>query len=415
MRLNELRELIQLVLLEDETPKKKKRAAKKPAKEAPPLEPMVLSADEIMLGLKRNLETSTLHGVRVFTPYRVRQTITSGWRDGALTKLDPFKVASTVKYKTREDKGKELSAEEGAADLVIDNMAIAIKQHFEDENILIVSCVDSSHGMAAALAEKVAALLDVQYQPIIKKTMDSNVGWDPDEWKAYMDQVHRTKANGNGDPLIIKTDMGDMPATPDEYLEHTMTIMKRERDQAQRLIKRGEKPSLVRMMNMKTGHKSLFNLFDKIASDTLPAGSKVLIVDDNVDSGWTPYHVAKRAHAAGLRPLFAAGFKMMRYSDKKPTASKASGHIATPELDKTIDDMSRLADEFAVDLFQIGSLVMAMSDSAEYSVEAAEVFEVMKAGPAEVVLKDIDTSKIVRLSAKDLAPDQAHHMWASAA
>ena len=285
-----------------------------------PRELVSLSAEDIMSGLEVNVGKdaySKLHGVTVYTPYRVRPAMSSHPRRQRLAMLNPFEVASAAKYPDGVDAKKtqhKLKAEEGAAELAIDNMADRIAYHFEGQGIVAVTCVDSSHGMSSALADAVARKLGVPYQPIVKKTMDPNVSWDEGEWQKYQDKVRRTGLNGNDEPLTID---GGKPATPDEYLANTLKVMHKERDQARRLVARGEKPSLVRMMNMKTGHKSLFNLFDKIAAGDLKPGSKLLVVDDNVDSGWTPYHVSKRAAEAGLEPVFAAGFKMMRYYGKK--------------------------------------------------------------------------------------------------
>lgn len=200
--------------------------------------------------------------------------------------------------------------------------------------------------------------------------------------------------------------------TPEEYLNATLAVMKNELDQARRQIARGEKPSLVRSTNMKTGHKRFFNFFDNVVADGLSTGSKVLVVDDNIDSGWTPYHVAKRVRAAGLEPLFAAGFKMMRYYEKKEKL--APKPVATPGLDQAIADAEE-ASRIARDLFQVGNFVMAMDDSEELDVQAAEVYKVKKATPAGIELEDIDTLSIVRLSAKDLDPEAVGRMWALAA
>ncbi len=397
----------------------KPKKAKEPEPTPDPPTEVTLSFDDIARMLEINLGKkaySNLNGVMIYTPYRIRETPRPGGKhDEQLKELIPFDVVSTVKYNSKDSKDSKgklltLKAEEGAPGDMIEAMASRIEYGFRNESVVAVTCVDSSHGMAAALAKLVADKLDVPYQSMVKKTMNPEVSWDEEAWQAFQDRVHTTKRDGKGRPLEVD----DMPATPDEYIAATLRVMNRERDQARRTIAKGEKPSLVRMMNMKTGHKSLFNLFDKVTPGDLAIGSKILVVDDNIDSGWTPHHVAKRMREAGLTPLFAAGFKMMRYAEKKVAPVKQA-HIATPDLDKAIDDMGRLADEFASDLFQVGSLLMAMSDSTQHGVQAAEVYEVWKVSPTEVQLKDIDTDSVVRLRGSDLAPDMAHTMWANAA
>ena len=360
-------------------------------------EEILLSSDEILLALEHNPDTATLHGVEVYTPYRVRKQMPSRPRGGALAALSPFDVVSTAKYASVDAKsGQRLAAEPGAADEAIDTMAGRIARRFEDEGIVSVTCVDSSHGMAAALARSVAEKLGAPYEPIVKKTKDPNVTWDPEEWDAYASQVRATGLNGKGEPLTLK----GRDVTPEEYLDATLAVMRNELDQAKRQIARGEKPSLVRSTNMKTGHKRFFNFFDNVAGGDLALGSKVLVVDDNIDSGWTPFHVAKRVRAAGLEPVFAAGFKMMRYYEKKEKAK-----APTPGLDKALADLGKVPD-----FFPVGSLVMAMEDSAKLGVQAAEVFKVKKATPAGVELEDIDTLNIVRLSGEDLSSQ----MWQAA-
>jgi len=405
MHLDELRDLIQLVLLEDETPKKVES----------PREELILSAEDIMFSLTPKSEVSNLHNEKIYTPFRQRKMMPSHTRLERLSKLDPFEVISTVKYGSRDSKIAPLTlkADPDASEIVIEIMADQIFRHFEDEGVVVVSCVDSSHDMAAALAKMVATKFNVPYQSMIKKTMNMNLTWDADEWAAYEDMIRSTEANGNGEPLMIKVKGVKRLVTSSEYLDAVKVVLSNELRYARNLIAAGKKPTMAGGVNVNTGHKRFFNFFDDIIDDDLAIGSKILIVDDNVDSGWTPYHVAKRVRAAGLKPLFAAGFKMMHFVKKKKSAA-TQAHVATPELDKLITDTGRLADEFAVDLFQIGSMLMAMSDSMKYGVEAAEVFEVMKASPAEVELRDIDTDSIVRLHGDDLTPEQAHHMWATA-
>lgn len=368
---------------------------------------ITLSSDDIFFSLTHKSESSVLHGVEVYTPYLVKKEMPSKPRGGALAQLNPFDVVSTVKYGAVDAKdGKRLIAAPNAAAEMVDVMADRIARRFEDENVAAVTCVDSSHGMAAALAKSVADKLGKAYQPVVKKTADVNVSWDPDEWDAYASQVRQTGLNGRGDPLMIKGKV----VTPDEYLAATMVVMGNELGQAKRQIKRGEKPSLVRSTNMKTGHKRFFNFFDKIADNELAPGSKVLVVDDNIDSGWTPYHVAKRMRAAGLEPLFAAGFKMMRYYDKKPAVAKSR----TPELDKAITDLGALADEFAGHLFQVGNHLIAKFNSERRGVGTGDVYKVMKVRDGQVELSDVDTGNVVKLRSALVAPKQADLMWLAA-
>lgn len=368
-----LREVVRRVLAEDA---------------GPPRGEVFLSSDDIMFSLEHNPDPAVLHGVEVYTPFRVRKEMPSRPRGGALADLSPFDVVSTAKYGSVEAKdGKRLTAEPGAADEAIGTMADRIARRFEDAGVVTVTCVDSSHGMAAALARAVAERLGKPYEPIVKKTADPNVSWDPEEWEAYANQVRSTGLNGKGEPLMIK----GKDVTPEEYLAATMTVMGNELDQAKRQIGRGEKPSLVRSTNMKTGHKRFFNFFDKVAAGSLVSGSKVLVVDDNIDSGWTPFHVAKRVRAAGLEPLFAAGFKMMRYYDKKAPA-------AAPKS-----------------VFQVGNLLVSKFNSAKYDVKAGDTFKVLKVSKFGVELSDVDTGTVMRLPGGLLDADNASTMWSLAA
>ncbi len=407
-----LREVVRGVLLEKvvKAPKPKKpKKPKEPKEEPPPRKLVTLSSDDIFRVLEINLGKkaySELHGVTIFVPYRTRETPLTMERYKHLQGLIPFDVVSTVKYDTKNSKNLDgtlltLKAEEGAADTVIDGMASRIEYGFRNEPVAAVTCVDSSHGMSAALAKAVADKLGVPYQPIVKKTMDINLTWDPDQWAIYEDMVRSTGLNGNGDTLTIKVDGMEVPATPEEYLNSAKAVLANELKYAVDLIKAGKKPTMAGGTNTKTGHKRFWNFFDKVATGDLAPGSKVLVVDDNVDSGWTPYHVAKRCREAGLEPLFAVGFKMMRYTVKK---------VPKPSL----ISQPFVADNFAVDLFQVGVLLMAMEDSEEYNVEAADVFKVLKASPAGVELEDIDTHDIITLSGEDLAPAAAQHLWAVA-
>ncbi len=399
-----LRECVRGVILEK---------VKKPKEEEAPRAAVTLSSEDILFALHDRPTVSKLNGQPIYTPYVQREAMPERPRGGALAALNPFEVVSTAKYGAKDSKVAPLTlkAEPGAAKLVIEAMADRIARRFEDEGVVAVSCVDSSERMAELLARSVAEKLVVPYQPIVKKTMDPNVSWDEDEWAKFQDRVRTDKVDGNGHALTIKVDGKKRPATPDEYLAATLAVMHKERDQARRTIRDGKQPSLVRMMNMKTGHKSLFNLFDKIDGGDLAAGSKVLVVDDNIDSGWTPYHVAKRMREAGLVPLFAAGFKMTRPKKEKDEPEAPS---VTPVLDQAIAAVEPVADEWADDLFQVGSLLMAMDDSEEHGVKASDVFKVLKATPAGVELEDVYTQRSVRLSGPDLAPD-ARGMWQSAA
>ena len=341
-----------------------------------------------MFSLEHNPDPAVLHGVEVYTPVRVRQEMPARPRGGALAKLNPFDVVSTAKYGNVDAKdGTRLTAEPGAADEAISTMADRIARRFDDADVASVTCVDSSHGMAAALARAVAERLGKPYQPIVKKTADPNVSWDPEEWEAYASQVRSTGLNGKGEPLTLK----GRDVTPEEYLDATMAVMGNELDQAKRQIGRGEKPSLVRSTNMKTGHKRFFNFFDNVAAGDLKSGSKVLVVDDNIDSGWTPFHVAKRVRAAGLEPLFAAGFKMMRYYDKKTPA-------AAPKS-----------------VFQVGNLLVSKFNSTKYDVKAGDTFKVLKVSKFGVELSDVDTGTVMRLPGGLLDADNASTMWSLAA
>lgn len=367
---------------------------------------IILSSDDILFSLTRNPEVSKLHGVEVFTPYRVRKTMPSSARLAHLTGLTPFNVASTTKYDSVDDKkvGKRLKAEPDAAAQVLDLMADEIRKHFEESGVVAVSCVDSSEKMSENLARAVAAKLEVPYQAMIKKSMDPNLTWDPGEWKAYEDMIRSTGKNGKGQELRLKGKL----VTPDEYLASVKAVLNGEIKWLKDQIVKGKKPSMAGGTNTDTGHKRFFNFFDKVAAGDLAKGSKVLIVDDNVDSGWTPYHVAKRAREAGLTPLFAAGFKMMRYYEKKAPSK-------TPELDKAIGDLEKLADEFANDLFQVGNYLIAKFNSERRGVMVGDVYKVLKAKDNSVELTDVDTGNVVRLQGPFVKPEQAERMWVSAA
>lgn len=185
MTVASLRECVRAILLEKA--------------EAPASEEIFLSSDEILLALEHNPDTATLHGVEVYTPYRVRKQMPSRPRGGALAALNPFDVISTMKYDSIHVRGgKSLKAEPHAATEAIDTMAGRIARRFEDADIKLVTCVDSSHDMAAALASSVAEKLGKPYQPIVRKTMDPNVTWDPDMWEAYASKVRSTGLNGKG-------------------------------------------------------------------------------------------------------------------------------------------------------------------------------------------------------------------------
>jgi adenine/guanine phosphoribosyltransferase-like PRPP-binding protein len=391
-------------------------AVSKAKKEGMPNEELVLSADEILFGLNLKDEVSVLHGEKIFTPYRVRYEIPYASATKRIAGLTPFFVASTIKYNHVDDKkhDKRLRAAPDAVATVIDIMAERIAKNFADKGIVAVTCVDSSEKMSENLAKAVAAKLDVPYQAIIKKTTNpDDIKWDQEKWDEYEQKIRTTERNLSGDPLMVTDKNGKKRlATSDEYLAAIKTVLANEIKWLKNQMANGIKPSMAGGTNTDTGHKKFFNFFAAVDGGDLALGSKVLIVDDNVDSGWTPHHIGKRVREAGLYPLFAAGFKMVDYSHKKrkTAPTKPSKELA---LDQAISDLNTVADEWSGD-FQTGQRLIAKFNSVKHDVTAGDEYKVLKIGPTGVELGAIDGS-VVRLVGALISPDKARTMWYQAA
>lgn len=176
---------------------------------------------------------------------------------------------------------------------ILQQMTASIVRQFRGAKIDEVLAVDSSYAMSKDLAEKVAAGLGVPLGSVLEKESDpKRVDWDMKEFEHWVRNVAPESAKAAGKPL------------EDYVLGMLRDLDKTDHRQVKGAIEKGRKPSIARDIPQR--RRRFWNFFKKLQASDTP--KRVLVVDDNVASGWTSLHAAKRLQDAGLEPFFAVGY-----------------------------------------------------------------------------------------------------------
>lgn len=177
-------------------------------------------------------------------------------------------------------------------DLMLDKMAASIVRQFRGAQIGEVIAVDSTFGMAHDLAVKVASGLGVKLGNAIEKESEpARIDWDFKEFERWVRNDAPKSAAAAGQTL-------------EDYINNTLKGLDAvDLKQVTGAIKKGRKPSIAR--DIPQNRRRFWNFFKRIEAQ---GPKRVLVVDDNVASGWTSLHAAKRLKDAGMEPFFAVGY-----------------------------------------------------------------------------------------------------------
>lgn len=261
-----------------------------------PLRLITLSDDDIDASFVEGGQTRTLNGIKMFAPFHLNKEFTSYTEISKLGKaymFNPDAIAAFLKKGEQPKSGRVIfkMSNDLLDVLLYERMARDIAARFRNSAIKEVMLIDSSHLMADILARLVATYLNVPFYRTLHKQLDPNsVDWDHDEFDKWARDVAPNSASNNGVSL-------------DSYIENVRSRLKLDKRSIVNKLKRGiDKTSIAR--DIPQFRRRFWNLFAEVEHGSY----RVLVIDDNVSSGWTGYHADKRLRAAGLEPLFAAGF-----------------------------------------------------------------------------------------------------------
>lgn len=299
MLLSELRQLVRCIILEDVGPRThlvnqddfeavfndyndytKRKGVK------------IFAALEMLDAFRPYTELARLGAVYRFTPQDVAHLLKKG--DNNVLK-PAFRGKKNVKvFDQAEITAITLKLESPEIrERLLDKMATSIVRHFKGMKIDEVLAVDSTYGMARDLAERVAAGLGVPLgSPVEKESEPSKIDWDFKEFERWVRDDAPKSAAAAGKPL-------------EDYIRGTLQGLDSvDLRQVTGAIKKGRKPSIAR--DIPQNRRRFWNFFKKMQVNEM--SKRVLVVDDNVASGWTLLHAAKRLRDAGLEPFFAVGY-----------------------------------------------------------------------------------------------------------
>lgn len=238
----------------------------------------------------------TLAGVRTFVAFEQRKAFPSHSPIAKVAKVHGFKpadVGAFLKKGIDVPKGGKTRfvGDERTRSRFLGAMADRIARRFKGVAIDEVMPIDSTYGMSVELGAMVAERLGVPFRRKVEKEDNAEkIAVDDDALSHWVANVAPRSAEAAGVPY-------------DDYVLRTLYDLDRDGKTFKSAVGRKTVASIAR--HLPHARRKFWNLFKRVEAE----GSKrVLVIDDNVASGATNAHVAKRMRAAGIEPLFAVGY-----------------------------------------------------------------------------------------------------------
>jgi adenine/guanine phosphoribosyltransferase-like PRPP-binding protein len=245
-------------------------------------------------GGKTYLKNET--GPGVFAPYFVRNTFDEKRSRNLASVMDrfggqPLDIMSAIKRgSVTLDSGLRIVADADVQQQVLEIISQGIAQGMKGAGIDAVVCADSRSEMAQQLARNVAGLLGVSFiEGAFKKSRNPmTLAINDEKFQQYVDKNI------------------DEP----EKIEKFRKILNKKLED---LKKKSEKSQYFSIAdNVAPQHRRYFVGYHTPESEEMLNSKKILIVDDNIDSGSTMRDLAAIAKSLGIQPVLVAGFKINR-------------------------------------------------------------------------------------------------------
>lgn len=246
-------------------------------------EAVQFSYDDIAACLEPSVkDVATRSGIAAFVPFKYAKKAPENVKRAGMTSKQAL---GTLKHDVRLPDGRVAKkANENTFYKIVDMMARAIAGRTQrvHPDIDFVMHADSSADMTMWLAEVVAQSLDVPSvgDAVLKKTTE-DFSVDEDRFKEW--------SNGKS-----KEDVANLRALLDKHVQQ---------------FKRTGKIAASKSLPFEW--REFFNTHAPGPGIGVMRGKKVLVIDDNIDKGWTFAGIAKLLVAAGVSPddvVCAAGF-----------------------------------------------------------------------------------------------------------
>ena len=254
-----------------------------------------LSAEDFIPGIMAP-KTSVMRNrdINVFIPFKLQakprsskliELVSSG-----LTMSDLLK---TLKVNEVTGTNVRVTTTDDVREQVFSTMARQIASHFEGESIDLVTAPESSAPMAEVLASKVAETLGVPFESSILRKVKSPTSFSYDETRVarWAEDQHKTP----------------------EDVAKLKSLLDKESAAMRKKMSKGDTVSTKGIPHQ---HRRFYNLMTLTHSHEL-AGKTILVIDDNIDRGWTLQGINDLITEQGGKPLFAVGVDMTWLPVKK--------------------------------------------------------------------------------------------------